>query len=204
MTMQKGTCPVCCFVSEKSNTISLKYLVAVIFISGVAAVILMISMGTINETLVSAGPGYDIIDFEVAFTQEKAGEILATWGPPLKREALTSLYIDFAYLVSYAAFLSSLAVLVTRRLRGASEATGVRIIIMTWAAAFLDVLENLFLISVIKTSAASKTPVLLAGCCAVIKFLLVGIVIVFVVAGGIYVLVKATNKRDDCNRNEQK
>jgi hypothetical protein len=194
VTMQKDTCPVCCFVSEKSNLIPLKYLVAVIFISGVAAVILMVSMGTINETLVSAEPGYDIIDFEIAFTQEKAGEILATWGPPLEREALTSLYIDFAYLVSYAAFLSSLAVLVTRRLRGALETTGVRVIIMPWAAAFLDVLENLSLISVIKTSAASKTPVLLAGCCAVVKFLLVGIVIVFVVAGGIYVLIKISNK----------
>lgn len=155
----------------------------------------MLPMGTINETLAAADPGYDIIDFEFAFTKEKAGEILETWGPDLQKEALKSLYIDFAYLVSYAVFFSSLTLLVTRFLRGTSAKVGIITARLPWAAAILDTLENICLILVIRSSAESETACSLAGSFAVVKFLLVGIVVVFIIVGGLYVLIKAGLKK---------
>jgi hypothetical protein len=190
--MEPPTCPIC-YVTEKVNQIPLKRLIVVVLISMVATVSLMLPMGTINTTLTSVDPGYDIIDFEVAFTKEKAGDILKTWSD-LEEEALKSLYIDFAYLVSYAVFLSSLTLLVTRALGGTLQKVGKFTARLPWVAAILDTLENICLIHVIKSAVISQSVVVLAGSCAVVKFVLVGIVAVVIVAAGVYVLIVRLKK----------
>ncbi|MBU7047930.1 MAG: hypothetical protein HXS54_15945 [Theionarchaea archaeon] len=184
-------CPFC-YVAQSMNRFPLKYLVVIILVSFVATVSLMYSMSSLNKALVSSEPHYDIIDFELAFTEEKAEVILETWGPDLEREALKSLYIDFAYLVSYALFLSSLTLLIARS-NTYLQKTGVIIARMPWVAAALDAVENMCLIDVI-TSPVSGTSVFCAGVCAVIKFGLVGIVIAFIIVSGGYVLIKGVNK----------
>lgn len=186
-------CPFC-YAANNLNRFPLKYLIVIILISFAATVGLMLAMSSLNEVLVSAEPHYSIIDFELAFTEDKAGTILKTWGPDLQREALKSLYIDFAYLVSYALFLSSLALLLTRSQHTTLQRTGVVIARMPWVAAALDVMENIFLIHVV-TSSIPGTSVFCAGICAVIKFGLVGIAIAFIIAGGGYVLIRGVTKK---------
>lgn len=190
--MQK--CPICQY-TEKVNQFPLKYLIVIVLFSFVATAGLMVLLGTINETLTSAEPGYDIIDFELAFTQEKAGEILETWGLELQEEARKSLYIDFAYLLAYALFLSSLTLLVTRSVNGTIQRTGMVTARMPVAAALLDIAENVLLLHVINTSALSGAAVMSAGVCAVIKFVLVGIVVVFCIVVGTYGLISVLSKR---------
>jgi hypothetical protein len=184
-------CPFC-YVAQSMNRFPLKYLIVIILVSFVTTLGLMYSMSSLNKALVSSELHYDIIDFELAFTEEKAETILETWGPDLEREALKSLYIDFAYLVSYALFLSSLTLLIARG-NTHLQKTGVIIARMPWVAAVLDAMENICLIHVI-TSSVSGTSVFCAGVCAVIKFGLIGIVITFIIVSGGYVLIKGVNK----------
>lgn len=166
----------------------LKYLVVIVLVSFVVTAGLMVSMGTINKTLTSAG--YSIIDFEFAFTKEKATDILETWGPGLQEEARKSLYIDFAYLVAYALFLSSLTLLVTRSIEGTLEKIGMIVARMPLVAAILDAIENVSLLHVINTFASSGAAVTAAGVCAVPKFVLVAIAIVVCLGVGAYRLIR--------------
>ena len=186
-------CPFC-YAANNLNRFPLKYLIVIILVSFAATVGLMLPLSSLNKVLVSAEPHYDIIDFELAFTEEEAGTILKTWGPDLQREALKSLYIDFAYLVSYALFLSSLTLLLTRSAHTKLQRTGAVIARMPWVAAVLDAAENIFLIHVITASSIPGASVFCAGICAVIKFGLVGIAIAFIIAGGGYVLIKGVTK----------
>ncbi|MBU7016634.1 MAG: hypothetical protein HXS44_03945 [Theionarchaea archaeon] len=185
-------CPFC-YVAQSMNRFPLKYLIVIILVSLATTVGLMLFMSSLNKALVSPEPHYDIIDFEFAFTEERAGIILNTWGPELEREALKSLYIDFAYLVSYALFLSSLALLVARSRHAHLQRVGVIIARMPWVAAALDAVENICLIHVITASTVPAASVFCAGACALIKFGLVGVAIVFIVVGGGYVLTKSVN-----------
>lgn len=149
---------------------------------------LMVALGNINNVLTSSSPSYSIIDFEVAFTAEKAGEIVKTWGPDLQRAARESLLIDFAYLVAYALFMSSLTLLVTRSCKGTLQRIGSKIAVMPWIAALLDAVENVCLLYTL--GAQSGVIIFLAGVCALIKFVLVGIVCGFIIIAGGYVLIK--------------
>lgn len=164
----------------------------------VAALVLMASMGNINDVLTSSPPGYDIVDFEFAFTEEKASEILESWGPHL-HEARKSLYIDFGYLVAYALFLSSLTILVMSSLEGTPHRIGRAVAVMPWMAAFLDGVENICLLYVLSVK-VSGVAVLLAGACASVKFLLVGIVFAFLIVGGVYVLTNVGMARQRRSR----
>ena len=182
-----------CRLSEKQRQLSPRYLAILAVLSMVAAFVLMLSMGNINDVLTSSQPGYDIIDFEFAFTEEKAGKILESWGPHL-HEARKSLYIDFGYLVAYALFLSSVTIFVTLSLEGTPHRIGRAVAVMPWMAAFLDGIENVCLLYVLSVR-ISGIAVLLAGACASVKFLLVGIVFVFLIVGGVYVLTRVGRTR---------
>jgi hypothetical protein len=61
----------------------------------------------------SGGPG--IVGFELAGSEERAAEILGEWGEEGEDAARASLWIDYAYILSYGAFLT-LAAIATREL----------------------------------------------------------------------------------------
>ena len=52
----------------------------------------------------SGGPG--IVGFELAGSEERAAEILGEWGEEGEDAARASLWIDYAYILSYGAFLT--------------------------------------------------------------------------------------------------
>src|SRR5262245_29192713 len=59
--------------------------------------------------------GHDIVALELAFTEERSDEVLADWGEPGKDAARRQLWIDFAFIVAWGAFLA-LAAAATRDL----------------------------------------------------------------------------------------
>lgn len=170
---------------KKLDTFPSPHLALITLLSLAGTLILMITLGTIDNVLTAPPPHYSIIDFEFAFTAEKAGEIIKTWGPTLQEAAHKSLVIDFAYLVTYALFMSSLALLVTRSLKGAH--IGSTLAVMPWVAALLDAVENVCLLYTL--GAQSGVIVFLSGVCALIKFVLVSIVVGFIIIGGGYLLI---------------
>ena len=130
------------------------------------------------------GPG--IVGFELAFDEEGAERILAEWGEEGRDAARLSLWLDFLYLTLYGAFWVLAAAAVRdlarrrewRRLGGAGTAA----VVAAAAAPVADALENVNLLLVLGGTGGGTTP-LLAGVFATVKFLCLGLAVLYVVVG---------------------
>jgi hypothetical protein len=132
----------------------------------------------------SGGPG--IVGFEFAGSEERAAEILDDWGEEGQDAARASLWIDFAYILAYGAFLT-LAAIATRELalrRGWRRlaAAGLAAIPSAAAAASFDAIEDVGLLLALDRHGGDLAP-LLAAVCAGLKFALLAFVIAYLLAG---------------------
>ena len=81
---------------------------------GAVALALAITLLAVDPSREAEGnPG--IVDWEFAWSEEGAAEILADWGEEGQDAARLSLHLDFLYLLAYGAFLA-LACAATRDL----------------------------------------------------------------------------------------
>ncbi len=132
----------------------------------------------------SGGPG--IVGFEFAGSEERAAEILADWGDEGQDAARASLWIDFAYLLSYGAFLTVAAVatreLALRRGWRWIAAAGVAAIPIATAAPFFDAIEDIGLLLTLDGYGGALAPQL-AAVCAGIKFAFIAIAIAYLLSG---------------------
>ncbi len=131
-----------------------------------------------------------IVSFEMAGSLARAGEILKAWGARGQVYAGLSLGFDFFFIVAYSSFLAFACLLVSRSFRGRVKWIVSVGAVLAWgqfAAAFFDVLENISLIRLLLGSHLEGWPVL-AHWCATLKFLLVGLGILFIISGGIAAL----------------
>ncbi|HEX8052457.1 MAG TPA: alpha/beta fold hydrolase [Thermoleophilaceae bacterium] len=108
------------------------------------------------------GPG--IVGFELAWDTRSAERILGEWGPDGRDAARLSLWLDFAFLASYAAFWAL-----------ASRALRLRVWPLALAAGAFDALENVCLLVVLGGS-TSGWP-LLASSFATLKVLALAVVV---------------------------
>lgn len=132
----------------------------------------------------TGGPG--IIGFEFAGSEERAAKILADWGEDGQDAARASLWIDYAYILSYGAFLI-LAAIATRELalrRGwrRMAVAGVAAIPLAAAGASFDAIEDAGLLLALDGHGGDLAP-LLAAICAGLKFALLAGVIGYLLAG---------------------
>ena len=65
-----------------------------------ATLIIWLQFPPIESRLKSAG--YGIVDYELAFTADRADAMLAAWGPEGRGTMRDSLLIDFPFMLSYA------------------------------------------------------------------------------------------------------
>lgn len=131
------------------------------------------------EDIMQRRGGYGIVHYELAFTNEKATEILSTWDSEARSAAFRSLVIDYAFMPAYALFFGAVTLLLAHAQRGAMRQAGFAI---TWgcvAAALLDALENAMLLSILNGPPVPPTPPLIAGTAASIKFLLLILPLVY-------------------------
>jgi hypothetical protein len=153
-------------------------------LAGVTLVLLVglaILDGQLQDT---GGPG--IISFELAESTERATEILGQWGLSGRDTARASLWLDFLYLAAYGAFFS----LAVRAVRDAAAKhgwtgfarPGTRIALLPIVAAVCDALEDVNLLWVIAGHANSPAP-LLATAFASVKFVTIGISVLYLFAG---------------------
>ena len=164
-----------------------KYLTALVVAALAAAVLLAIMMRLDRPLRTPAAP-LGIISFELAGSPEAARQIVTSWGPAARRSAALSLWLDYAFLISYALVLSLLCTGVAR----AWPSTGHRVRRMgfilaggQWLAALLDLVENILLQQILAGALAPLLP-LAARWCALVKFSLIACGWLYiVVAGGI-------------------
>jgi hypothetical protein len=137
-----------------------------------------------------------MISLQLAGTLPAAQKILASWGPQGQRAAALNLGIDYPYMVAYAATLSLACVLLARRLRSCRRAALLGIW-LSWGmlvALLLDAVENGLLICLLLGDLREVWPVL-ALWCAVPKFGLVLAALLYLVGGGLFVLVSGGGRQ---------
>jgi hypothetical protein len=132
----------------------------------------------------SGGPG--IIGFELAGSEERAAEILADWGEDGTDAAKASLWIDYAYILAYGAFLI-LAAWATRdlaRTRGWPRMAALGSLMMALAAgaAAFDAIEDAGLLLAVDRHGGAFAP-RLAQICASLKFALLAATIAYLFVG---------------------
>lgn len=157
---------------------------------GVAAVALGAFLLAIDPATEAEG-NPTIVDFEFAWDEQGAREILDDWGSDGRDAAQLSLWVDFAYLLAYGAFLA-LAAIATRehaadrgwRRLAAAGALAVPVAI---AAPVFDAIEDVWLVIALGGNGGDAAP-LLAGIAASLKFAAIAVAIAYVLAGLVLLL----------------
>ena len=128
----------------------------------------------------------NIVEYEFAWNEDEAGEIFADWGEEGRDAARLSLWVDFAYLISYGALLV-LASAATRDLaarRGwrRMAAAGAAAMPAGAAGAGFDAIEDVFLLLALGGN-GGDVGLALAAICAGFKFALTGFAVVYILVG---------------------
>jgi hypothetical protein len=166
-----------------------------------AIVLLAISTAVLGAFLLQIDPATkadgnpNIVDFEFAWDEEGAAEIRTDWGDEGRDAARLSLWVDFAYLLSYGALLV-LASAATRDLavrRGWRRmiALGAAAVPAGGAGAMFDAIEDVWLLIALAGNGGDLGPAL-AAICATLKFALTGFAILYILAGLILRLARRT------------
>jgi len=129
------------------------------------------TMRGLDAALMEPEPHYGIVAFELAYTTEKAGDIVEVWGEELLPLAKRSLIVDYPFMPAYALIFFSLTRLFAL-MPGGRMRTIIRCAaLFPLAAAVFDAVENLGLLSIVASPDAIPAwapPV--AGVAATIKF----------------------------------
>lgn len=139
----------------------------------------------IDQSLEATG-GPSILGLEFAGSSGRATEIMAEWGGHGRHLARLSLWIDFGFMLSYGTFFA-LAALATRdfareRELRALAVAGIAAPFFAVAAPLFDAAENVLWLLVLGGHGGEVGPPI-ATTCAALKFLLIGLAIVYVVWG---------------------
>lgn len=156
-----------------------------LWILGLATLGLFVVLAVIDQSIRDTG-GPGIVSFEVEFTSDNARETLEQWGEDGRADARLSLWLDYGFLVAYAAFFS-LAVLAL------VDALGWRrwefLAAFPLVGAVCDAIENGALLLTIGQDGDQPWP-FIAGVFASIKFLALTPAQLFVLVGFVVWLIR--------------
>jgi hypothetical protein len=152
--------------------------------------VLLIVMQSLDGPLTTEAAPHGIISYELAKTPSVAQRILASWSQDAKIYATLSLGIDYLFLSVYAFFIGLACVQLGRRLHARLPKVGLVGFMLAWGqlpAALCDALENLALFRLLSGSTQEVWP-LIAWCCAVVKFTLVGMGWLYILCGSLILI----------------
>ncbi len=142
-------------------------------------------MLSLEATMQDAG-GYGIVDFELAFTSDQAGTILAAWGDEGRDAARLQLWLDYLYLVVYGLFfwlaIKALRDAALRRGWTRYARPGAWIAVLPLVAAGADAIEDAFLLIALGGHGGDAAP-LLGGAFAVVKFAAIVVSLLYLLVG---------------------
>ena len=159
---------------------------------------LMIVQQALGSPLITQAAPSGIVSFELAGSLSNAQELLESWGPTGRVYASLSLGTDYLFLVAYSIAISLGCVLASRRFLQQSGYLSAVGVILAWAifgAALFDSVENYALIQVLLGAEQSLWPVL-ARICAIPKFLIVGLGLLYILLGAMTWLAAKAMSRD--------
>ncbi len=171
----------------------------VFIVSTLLAIVVMTILQVLGRPLNTEAAPAGIVSFELAGSILTAERMLESWGDAGRVYAGLSLGIDYFFLVTYAVAIGLGCVLVARSLARRSRFLSVVGILLAWAqfgAALLDGVENYALIRVLLGSQRELWP-LTAQWCALVKFLLVVLGLVYVGLGAIFATVTRPRRSSD-------
>jgi len=165
----------------------------------VLAIITMVALQLLGRPLKTAPSPAGIVSYELAGTLEDAHAILESWDAHARVYAGINLGLDYLFIDAYVGAIGLGCVVVGRRLRGAPKGLGSAGAFLAWAmvlAGVLDVVENYALIRLLLGSQAALLPTL-ARLCAIPKFLIVLISLIYVLVGALASLLIFRSRRGE-------
>jgi len=153
------------------------------------------SLQALGSPLKTSAAPAGILSFEFAGTLDMAREIANSWGTKGRVFAGLNLGIDFLFLVSYATCIGLACVLLARSVADRFRLLHSIGMILAWGqigAGLLDALENYALIRVLLGSALDYWPAV-ARWCAIPKFLLVALGLIFILLTAVLRVSKSRN-----------
>jgi hypothetical protein len=155
-----------------------------LIVFGIATVAFTVILELIDPSHVSHGP--TILNFEFAYSQSRAAQIVAEWGAKGRSAARLSLALDYGYMVSYGLFFALAGFVVRDAARAHNwrrlAAVGVVVPFFALAAATFDASENVALLLTLAGDGGNFAPPF-AAVCSAIKFVLIGIAILYAICG---------------------
>ena len=139
-----------------------------------------------------------IVSFELAGNVQETARVLASWDEDAHLRAAFIQGLDFLYLFVYS-FTIGLGCIwasgVLKMRQWPLASLGVPLAWGLWLAAFLDAIENVALVIILFGMLASPWPEI-ARWCALLKFALIGLGILYVVYGILAGLIMSSPKKD--------
>ena len=161
--------------------------------------LVMAGLQVIDRPLKTEAAPSGIVSFELAGEQAKAQEIIESWGPRGQVYAGLSLGLDYLFLMLYAISIGLGCVLVTQSLAKRDWILFPAGVFLAWGligAALLDSVENYALIRVLLGSEQELWP-MIALWCAVPKFVIVALGLVYIIIGVVVVVTEKLHGRRD-------
>jgi hypothetical protein len=155
------------------------------------ALLLMVGFSVTGEPLNTEASPLGVISFELAGNVRESTNILDHWNQEAQERAAFGLGLDFLFIPIYSTGLvlgCTLAAEVLQRHNWPLNSVGAPLAWTQWLAALLDVVENVALLSILFGMAAVPWPQV-ARWCALIKFTIVFLGIIYIFYGAVVNLV---------------
>jgi hypothetical protein len=159
---------------------------AIFILAVVVAVVMTLIMNVIGKPLITTAAPAGIVSFEMAGTSSQAQIILDSWDTRAKQFAAFSLGFDYLYMLAYATAISLGCLLTALAIQEQSwpfGSLGAPIALGMWLAAAFDAVENLALSFILLGGAAAEIWPAIARFCALVKFSLIFIGLIYVFFG---------------------
>ena len=160
------------------------HLVITIILSLVLLVIIYLYIFQPVENYLRSLSNLGVMDLAFAWTNERIDFIFSAWqSEGVFRELIVTI-VDFVFIACYCILLSALILLVARKLHGKFQRVELHLVFIPILAGIFDIVENVFLLIMLGSNQAVVFffP-LITSICALIKFTLIYMGIIFFLAG---------------------
>lgn len=148
-------------------------------------ILLMVIMNSVGALLTTTSAPYGIVSFELAFSPTLAQQILASWIPEAQLRASFIQGLDFLFPLVYSTALGLGCLLSAGAINHRGKPLSSLGRFLAWGlllAAALDYVENVALVTELFDKVQSPYPEI-AGVCAVIKFTIILLSILYLLYG---------------------
>jgi hypothetical protein len=157
----------------------------------ILTILIMALMNVIGAPLITSAAPNGIISFELAFSPAHAQQMISSWSPDAQLRASFIQGLDFLFPLVYSIALGFGCLLTSSLLRSRGKPLSLFGRVIAWGlilAALCDYIENIALATELFGRVQSPFPEI-AGICAVIKFTIILVAIVFIIFGLVMRLV---------------